>query len=82
MQFGSYISVFRRRINEKAFAGKFGTIQGESVEKAPADLKEIVEREPFILNKQWYFVAEQEPELNLQPELTGEIMAYYLTANR
>jgi uncharacterized protein (TIGR02453 family) len=74
------ISGFRALIDENAFVETFTAMQGDAIKRIPAQLKSIAEREPLILNTQWYFTAEREPEIMVRPELMREIMTYYQAA--
>ncbi|MEM8923227.1 MAG: DUF2461 domain-containing protein [Actinomycetota bacterium] len=40
------------------FGKSFGALQGDAHKRAPAELKELAEIEPRVLNKQWVFWAE------------------------
>jgi len=77
---GADISGFRKLVDEQPLVEKFGTIQGESAKRIPAELKDVADKEPLILNKQWYFVAEREPDIIVSPNLMQEIMSYYQAA--
>lgn len=71
------IQHFNNLLNEKNFINKFSQIKGETIKRIPENLRDISAKEPLILNKQWYFVAEREPELITSPNLVQEIMEYY-----
>jgi len=70
---------FRKLINAKSFKNKFGEIQGDVSKRIPKEFKEAAQIEPLVANKQFYFVAEREPELLLQKDLLKEIMKYWKT---
>lgn len=74
------LSEFENYHSNKSFFEKFGRIQGESLKRIPVELNEISKLEKLILNKQWFFVAEREPELLLSEKLLFEIMEYYFAA--
>ena len=74
------LSEFESLYSDKTFCHKFGKIHGESIKRIPQELKEIAKQEKLILNKQWYFVTEREPEWMLSENLLNEIMEYYLVA--
>lgn len=71
---------FNALIHEKAFVKAFDKIQGESVKRIPSDLKLAAEKEPLVLNKQWYVIARREAELMLSDDLMAEMMSYYQLA--
>jgi len=57
------------------FAKTFGTLQGEAHKRAPAELKELVEIEPRVLNKQWIFWRDfDDPKLFVDPKLDQFIL--------
>lgn len=64
-------------IHAKAFQEKFGSIKGETMKRIPKEYREAAEKHPLILNKQFYFVAEETPNLITQNNLMDTIMAYY-----
>ncbi|WP_437398750.1 DUF2461 domain-containing protein [Flagellimonas lutimaris] len=74
------LSAFENLYSNKSFFEKFGNIKGETMKRIPIELKEISELEKLILNKQWYFVAEREPELLLGENLLEKVMEYYFIA--
>ena len=74
------LSEFEGYYSNKFFFEKFGDIQGESIKRIPPELKDIAKLEKLILNKQWFFVAEREPDLLLSENLLAEIMDYYFEA--
>ena len=57
------------------FAKTFGSIGGEAHKRAPAELKQYVEAEPRVLNKQWtYWRDFDDPKLFLDPKLDQFIL--------
>ena len=74
------LAKFENHHSNKSFFERFGQIQGESMKRIPTELNEISKLEKLILNKQWYFVIEREPELLLRENLLSEIMEYYFAA--
>lgn len=76
----SDIPKFRKLIGAKDFVAKFGTIVGEEHKRIPPEFRAAHEKEPLIAKKQFYYVAQREPELVLSKDLVGEIMSYWHTA--
>lgn len=74
------LSEFKDLYSNETFCHKFGEIHGESIKRIPQELKEVAKLEQLILNKQWYFVAEREPELMLSENLLEKIMDHYFVA--
>lgn len=71
------ITEFRKIISDKNFVANFGEIKGDLNKRIPKDLKAIVEKEPLILHKQFYFVAKRAPELISSATLLAELMEYW-----
>ena len=76
----SNIPKFRKLIEEKDFVAKFGSIVGEEHKRIPPEFQDAHKKEPLIAKKQFYYVAQREPELVLSNDLVGEIMSYWYTA--
>lgn len=55
-------------------------MRGEQHKRAPKEFAEAIEKEPLILNKQFYYFAEEKPSLIAKEELTDVIMQHYRTA--
>ncbi len=68
---------FEDLVTDPEFVEKFGAVRGEAVKRIPANLADAAARTPLILNKQWYFVAEREPELLLSENLLEVVMDHY-----
>lgn len=77
---GSNIPKFRKLIEEKDFVSKFGSIVGDEHKRIPLEFQEVHKKEPLIAKKQFYYVAQREPELILRKDLIDEIMSYWHTA--
>lgn len=72
-----------RKIERKStkFAKTFGALEGEAHKRAPADLKELAEVEPRVLNKQWvYWASFDDKKLFLDPKLDQFILDQWETA--
>ncbi len=72
-------NALRKLLANKDFVQKFGEIRGEQMKRIPKEWKELCEKEPLIANKQFYFVAEEAPDLITSTSLIKEIMAYWKT---
>ena len=78
---GERSAELRKLTRRKAFIETFGELGGEAHKRAPADLKELAESEPLVLNKQWVFWAGfDDPELLLLPDLDEFILGHWATA--
>jgi uncharacterized protein (TIGR02453 family) len=65
---------------DSAFKAKFGTIQGDQNKRLAAEFQSILQTEPLIANKQFYFGAELSPEFITDPKLPDILMEYYHAA--
>lgn len=68
---------FRKLRTAKAFVAHFGTVQGERNKIVPKEFKAVLEQEPLIANKQFYFMAELDPKLVTSPKLLDVLMEHY-----
>jgi uncharacterized protein (TIGR02453 family) len=71
------LKTFASLYNDKNFKDKFGTIQGEKNKKLPEDIKQLVDKEPLLANKQFYYTAKLKPTLITQKDLPDVLMEYY-----
>ncbi|MNU79544.1 hypothetical protein D3C71_691590 [compost metagenome] len=60
---------FNNLIADKTFVDVFGEVRGDRNKIAPKEFKEAAEKQPYILNKQWYFMTEFDSGLILQDHL-------------
>ncbi len=68
---------FRAIVFEPNFVEKFGEVKGEKNKVLPAEFKDAAKKEPLLANKQFYFMAELEPEICLQPDLAKFVVDYF-----
>ena len=68
---------FRAILFNPNFVEKFGAIKGERNKVMPAEFKEAVKKEPLLANKQFYFMAELDPEICLRPDFTEVVIEYF-----
>ncbi|MDR0801030.1 DUF2461 domain-containing protein [Fluviicola sp.] len=64
---------FETLISDENFVQVFGEIRGERNKIAPKEFKAAAEKQPYILNKQWYFMTEFDSDLILQDYLLETI---------
>ncbi len=72
---------FHALVFDPNFSDKYGEIKGEKNKVLPVEFKESAKKEPFIANKQFYFMAELDPETCLRPDL-GDFIADYFKAGK
>jgi uncharacterized protein (TIGR02453 family) len=69
---------FRALLDEKDLAEKFGGLAQSEVNKVmPPDLKDAAKQEPLLLNKQFYFMAEMDPETALRPDFPDFLAEHF-----
>ncbi len=68
---------FRALLAEKDFVKKYGTIKGDANKVLPPEFKEAAKSEPLLANKQFYFMAELDPENALQPDFPDFVAEYF-----
>lgn len=64
---------FGALIANREFVDVFGEVRGERNKIAPKEFKEAAEQQPYILNKQWYFMTEFDSDLILKDNLLETI---------
>ncbi len=75
------IGAFQKLINNKAFKSRYGEIKGEQHQRIPVEFKEAWEKEPLLANKQFYYMAELDPNVITDDDLPQKLMAYWEAAN-
>lgn len=68
---------FRGLISDKNFASRFGELKGEKNKVLPPEFKEMAKKEPLLAHKQFYFMAELEPENALRPDFPDFAADYF-----
>ncbi len=67
-----------RALRGKRFRDLFGELQGEQNKRLPKEFAAVVERYPFIANKQFYYYAEyDDPKIVLRRDLAGFLMRHF-----
>ena len=74
------MSEFDKLISERKFKNLFGEVRGEKNKTVPKALKQEVQAQPLLYNKQWYFFNQMEPEEITNPKLVDLIEERYLVA--
>lgn len=68
---------FRDLVGNKEFIEKFSEIKGEKNKVMPPEFKEAVKSEPMLAHKQFYFMAEIDPENVLRPDFPDFAASYF-----
>ena len=71
---------FRALLSDKNFASRFGELKGEKNKVLPPEFKEAAKKEPLLANKQFYFMAELDPENALRPDFPDFAVEYFKAA--
>ncbi len=72
---------FQKIIKAKSFVSHFEEIKGEKNKRLPKEFQGALEQEPLIANKQFYYMAELEPEIIFRDDLV-ELLAEYCEAGK
>ncbi len=78
----SDLNGFSAAYNDKSFKQKFGKIQGEQHKRIPTEFQNVVEKEPLIVNKQFYYSASLKSDIITSDELPDKLMEYYLAGKK
>ncbi|MBL7809320.1 MAG: DUF2461 domain-containing protein [Saprospiraceae bacterium] len=76
------LDAFREVVQDPAFVQHFGGIQGEKNKVLPPEFKELARQEPLLANKQFYFMAEQDPEICLRSDFADYVFDYFTAGKR
>ncbi|MDX1910571.1 MAG: DUF2461 domain-containing protein [Saprospiraceae bacterium] len=68
---------FRALLSDPNFSAKYGELKGEKNKVLPPEFKEAAKAEPLIAHKEFYFMADNDPERCLQPDLADFIADYF-----
>lgn len=68
---------FTQIVTDKAFVKTFKEVRGDKNKIIHAEFKEIAEKQPLILNKQWYWYAHLSPEKMLEKDFINQIISIY-----
>ena len=71
---------FLALIQAPDFVQHFRSLQGEKNKRLTGDMAELAAAMPILYNKQFYYMAELEPEQILRPDALQVVMRYYRAA--
>lgn len=77
---GRNLDAFQKLISGKGFKNSFGSVLGEKSKLLTPELKLLVEKEPLVANKQFYFSAEMPASEITRSTLLSDVMNYYQSA--
>ena len=70
-------AAFRKVISDPAFKKAYGEIQGEKNKVLAPEFKKLIDKEPLIANKGFYFMTELDAKLLTSDKLMDTIIALY-----
>lgn len=73
---------FSKVYKDPTFLEKYDKIEGDQNKRIPKEFQSVVEKEPLIANKQFYYSASLSPELITSEELPDKLMEYYLAGKK
>ncbi len=71
---------FDRVVNDPVFKRTFGKVQGDRLKRVPPEFKEAAVTQPFVANKQWYYMVDIDPGVIVTDELPDVLMDHYMAA--
>ena len=71
---------FDKLLKEKNFKKTFGSIHGAKNKRLPKEFNEVLEKQPLIANKQFYYFNELDSQKLLSKTLGNSLMKYYYAA--
>jgi len=74
---GSEPDEFNKAINFPAFKKFYGEIQGEKNKRISPEFKEVIDKQPLILNKQFYYSSSLPAETILSDDLLKVFTEYF-----
>jgi len=70
-----------RLLDVPAFKEVYGGIEGEALKRVPREFQETFEVQPLVANKEWYFMADLEPERALREDLFDVLIDHYVAGH-
>jgi uncharacterized protein (TIGR02453 family) len=68
---------FNDIIKNPDFISKYGDLQGEQNKKLPLEFQEAAQEQPLLYHKQFYAMAELDPQAALRADTVDFVMEYY-----
>lgn len=73
-------AALRKLLSEASFVEKYGGLKGEVNKVLPPEFKEAAKSEPLLANKQFYFMADMDPEIALRTDFPDVVADYFRIA--
>ncbi len=71
------LDYFKSITEKSSFKNSYGEIRGEKQVRIPKQFKEISNKQPLLLNKQWYYFAQFPPEKIMENDLIELVVSCY-----
>jgi uncharacterized protein (TIGR02453 family) len=71
------LTAFKKLVTARSFTSKYGSLQGEKNKIMPPEFRPWAAKEPFVSNKQFYYMADLDPAVMLDKSLPERLMSYY-----
>ncbi len=72
---------FTKLVEDKNFRKMFGELKGDRNKVLPAEFKKDAEKQPYLANKEFYFIAEyKDPKVVLRDDLAQFMISHYKSA--
>jgi uncharacterized protein (TIGR02453 family) len=68
---------FRKVMSDPDFVKHYGVILGEKNKILPPEFKSAALSEPMLAHKQFYFMAEMDPEISLKPDFADYVVSCF-----
>ncbi len=74
------VAGFDRAIEDPDFKRTYGEVQGERLKRVPPEFAETFALQPYVANKQWYYMTDVDPSIILSDGLLDELMGLYVAS--
>ena len=68
---------FKSILSEKGFASTFATLHGDKNKRLPKEFKDLMDEQPLIANKHFYYMVDLDAGLVLDNKFVDNIVEYY-----
>lgn len=73
-------SEFRALVENPEFVKHYGDLRGDKNKVMPPEFKEVAKTEPLLYHKQFYYMADLDPETAIRPDFVDFTIEYYRAA--
>ena len=72
---------FARVIDDPVFKRTFGEVKGDRLKRVPPEFRDAAETQPYLANKQWYYMADIDPGVIVSDDLADVLMEHHHAAS-